>query len=39
MPSKCIWTGKNCDTPDVCFKCDVLFNKYAEEVKRGLNAK
>lgn len=35
---KCIWNGKDCNDPNGCFQCDVLFNKYAEEVKRGLNA-
>ena len=34
--------GKECDVCRstkaiyLCYKCDVAFNKYAEEVKRGL---
>ena len=26
-----------CNDSSGCYKCDVAFNKYAEEVKRGLN--
>jgi len=34
-PKECPWNVKICDR--YCVDCDIEFNKYAEEVKRGLN--